>query len=140
MLAMFGRKLGLSMIPNNARFIAWRDSKGVQGGFMYERYTGPGGIVHMHWAADRPPGWLSRAKLQLAFAYPFGQLRVRACIGDIEGKNTYVQDLCEKLGGREIARISDYFPEDALVLYRMDRQDCRWLPPGMTGMKGESDG
>lgn len=128
MLEMFQRRLGVRAMPSGATFIAWRDAHLVQGGFMYERYTGVGGVVHLHWATDTPGRWLNRSRLQLAFAYPFLQLGVAACIGDIPASATRTRRLCEKSGGREIATISGYFPDDDLVLYRISRADCRWLP------------
>jgi RimJ/RimL family protein N-acetyltransferase len=100
------------------------------GGWMFERYTGPGGSVHAHWAAsDR--GWLSRTALNLVAMYLFDQLGVAVVFGEVRASETYISRVVEKLGFTEVARLKGYFPGDDLLLYSLLRENCRWLPEGL---------
>ncbi len=128
MLAMFRLGFELEVLPAAATFLAWRDDAGVAGGWMFERYTGPGGVVHSHWAARRKGRWLSRDKLRLAAAYIFGQLQCRYAVGEVKAGKLEVRWLMEKLGFQPAAILNNYFPDDDLLIYRLDRHNCRWLP------------
>jgi RimJ/RimL family protein N-acetyltransferase len=125
---MFKRKLGLTHLPAGATYIAYRDDEGVTGGWMFERYTGPGGSVCAHWAANKEGRWLTKQMLNMAALYVFGQLRCKFIMGEVAASDEYVRRVDERLGFEEHATIRGYFPDDDLVIYRLDRNRCRWLP------------
>jgi hypothetical protein len=133
MLEMFAREFDVRILPNTATFIAFRDASGMLGGWMFERYTGPGGSIYIHWAANRKKRWMTRHGLGLCGAYVFGQLGCTQVLGEAPATDTYVCKLNEKVGFREIARIDGYFPDGAMVLYRMRWDECRWLPAFLKG-------
>lgn len=130
MLDMFRAQLDIEHLPAGATFIATRD-----GGWMMERWTGPGGVVHLHWAA--PPAsrgrWMTRTLLRMVASYIFDQLECSAVIGEAPANNAYVCGLNERVGFKRYARIEGYFPDGDLVIYRMLKDECRWIPSAARG-------
>jgi len=114
-------------IPDTATFIAFKDEHGVVGGWVFERYTGVGGAVFSHWAG-RDARWLKRWMLRIAAAYVFVQLGVSRVYGECAAKDIRVRRIDERLGFIEIATLPGYFPDDDLVIYEMQLEDCKWLP------------
>ena len=125
--AMVAEKCGVRELPPGARIIAFRDKHGVRGVFLFERYTGVNGSIHAHWAG-RDPMWLKGYMLTLVFMYAFDQLGCRKIFGEVKAKDARVRRIDEKLGFREVARLEGYFPEDDLIVYELNKQDCVFLP------------
>lgn len=134
----FMAQLEIDCLPAGATFIAVRNEDEFMGGWMFERWTGPGGVVHVHWAANPQARgrWITRTTLNLVAAYVFGQLECKAAIGEAPANNSYVCGLNERVGFKRYTRIEGYFPDGDLVIYRMLKSDCRWLPPGLRGADG----
>lgn len=127
-MVMFREKLGISILPNTATFLAFRTKERVLGGWMFERYTGRGGSVCAHWASNDVKRWVDRDKLSICALYVFGQLGCKTVFGEVASSDTYVRRVNEKLGFVKCAELPGYFPDDDLVLYRLDKTACRWLP------------
>lgn len=133
----FADRLGVQAIYPGAKLLAFQDADGVLGGWVFERYTGPGGSVTMHWAG-RDRGWLKLDMLVMCAVYVFEQLACKQAIGEVRASDTEVRRVDEKVGFKEIATIPGYFPDDDLVIYRMERAECRFLPANH--VEGTSDG
>ena len=99
----------------------------IVAGWMFERYTGPGGSVYTHWAGEGKR-WLTRDVLSLVAIYVFGQLDADNVFGEVRKSDKAVRAIDEKLGFRKVAELTGYFPDDDLIVYRMQKNDCRWLP------------
>jgi len=122
----FDRVLSTTM-PDTAEYLAFADSHGVIGGWVFERYTGVGGSVFSHWAG-RSATWLTRRMLRMSALYVFDQLGCERVYGEVPASDTRVRRIDERLGFKEIATLHGCFPHDDLVLYEMTRVNCRWLP------------
>lgn len=129
MQSMFMSKLKINHLPAGATFLALRTEDQVLGGFMFERYTGKGGVVHSHQAANAK-GWLDRKFLSAVADYVFNQLGCNAVIGETPLNDSYVIRINEKLGFKFHTYIEGYFPDGDLAIYKMTREECRWLPAG----------
>jgi hypothetical protein len=68
--------------------------------------------------------WINRDMLFVVFNYVFNQLKVKHLFADSKESQTSF-DL--NIGFKVVARIDDFYPDDAKVFLRMDREDCRFL-------------
>lgn len=93
-------------------------------GVMYDAYTGSSIAIHSRCDDPRAP---SREFYQHIFGYPFNQLKVRRLTGLVCASNERARRVDEKLGFREEACLSDYFPDGDAIVYIMRREDCRFL-------------
>lgn len=102
------------------------------GGVIYEAYTRASIQAHV---AGFAPFWLDRTFLWMMFDYPFNQLKVGAVFCQIKETNASALEFNLKLGFKEVTRIDDVFPDGALVLTKLTRDNCRWLnlKPRMPG-------
>lgn len=103
------------------------DGGAIAAGFMFERYTGVTGSVHVHWAIAEGVG-LTRGMLQLVAIYVYDQLGVDIMYGEVRASEQNVRDIDERLGFVETATLPAYFPDDDLIIYSMTKRQCRWLP------------
>lgn len=124
---MVVRGFGMSALHPTGRILGFRDQEGIRGAFYFERYTGPGGSIHIHWIG-RDAHWLKGYMLTIAATYVYEQLKCRIAYGEVRAKLTAVRTLDERLGFREIARLEGYYPADDMILYELRKEDCAWLP------------
>lgn len=121
------RKVGLSAPASVLTAIGFMDkNKDLLGAFVFERCTGVGGSVYVHWAANEGL-WLSRAVISIVMHYVFVQLECAQLLGEVRASDKYVRDVNERIGFNEMATITGYFPGDDLVIYSMRRDECIWL-------------
>lgn len=73
------------------------------------------------------PDWANRDMLWVAFDYPFNQLGCKKLFGQVPESNPKALEIDLKLGFKIIAKIDDVFPDGALIVVALDRDDCRWL-------------
>lgn len=94
------------------------------GGVMYERFNGQG--VWMHCAGIGR--WITKDLLRASFAYPFVQLGVSFIWGWVDASNEKARRLNEHLGFTPHA-VLDRAAKDGgdVILYRMTREECRFL-------------
>lgn len=133
------RKLGLSQMPAGGRILGFKTDTGPVVGWLFERYTGPGGAVHTHWAG-RKHFFLKRYMLTLVAMYVFDQMKCEVVVGEVPASDLYVRSADEKLGFKEVATIKGYFPGDDLVIYTMTRDACRFLPDEFKTQEAEKHG
>ena len=95
-------------------------------GIMYDGYTGRGGSIMMSSRCDNPKA-TSKWFYWAIFDYPFNQLGVKRITGFVPAWNLAAQRFDEHLGFVREATLEDVLPEGDLIIYRMKRQDCRWL-------------
>lgn len=103
------------------------DDGEIVAGFMFERYTGVTGSLHVHWAIANTGG-LTRNMLQLVAIYAYDQLGVDLMYGEVRASDKKVRHIDERLGFVETAILPAYFPDDDLIIYSMTKRQCRWLP------------
>lgn len=120
-------RTGVATPLGPVQVLGFVDDEGILGGFMFERYTGVTGSVHVHWAG-RDKKWLNRTMLQLVSIYVYGQLGCHVLFGEVRASDTDVRSIDERLGFVETATIPGYFPNDDLIIYSMTKHQCRWLP------------
>lgn len=127
----FAQKTGVDTTTERSRVLGFKDSTSgeILGVWLFERYTGVTGSVHSHWAGKDGP-WLTKDMLTLVAVYVFDQLGCSRVYGEVAASDTYVRKVNEKLGFREVAVLHGYFPDDDLVIYSLEKRDCRWLPAG----------
>lgn len=78
-------------------------------------------------ATDGRRIWATRAFLRACYLYPFKQMNLRRVSAVVEETNAMSLKLCRKLGHTEEARLKSWFGEQDGVLFRMMKEDCKWL-------------
>lgn len=71
--------------------------------------------------------WLSKSLLQLAFEYPFLQMGCRRITGWVDADNEKARQFDEHLGFKLEAVLKDATPTGDVLIYRMYRDECRFL-------------
>lgn len=91
-------------------------------GVIFDAYNGV--TVSAHIAIEGKP---SKEWYAAIFDYPFNKLQVRQILGQVAGNNAKAQKLDQHFGFVEQARIKDYSPDGDLIMYTMNRSQCRVL-------------
>lgn len=99
--------------------------KGLVAGVLYEDYNRANLLMHV--AAVPGKAWLCREYLWFCFHYPFVQLGCKRITGIVPSVNTQAREFDERLGFTLEATLKDAHPEGDLLVYKMTKQDCRWL-------------
>jgi RimJ/RimL family protein N-acetyltransferase len=105
--------------------IGWVKSGEIVAGVAYADWNGPNVVCHI--ASDESRKWLTREYLWTIFDYPFNQLkcdRITVCVG--EG-NTDSTRFVKHLGFTLEAELEGAHPTGALLIFRLFRQDCRFI-------------
>lgn len=100
-------------------------AQGLIAGVLYRNFNGAN--IEAHIAAQPGARWLTRSFLWAMFDYPFNQLGVRRITGLVPAKNLAARRFDEHLGFVVEATLKDALPGDDLIVYRLRREDCRWL-------------
>jgi RimJ/RimL family protein N-acetyltransferase len=87
----------------------------------------PGGSIAGHICAIPGKRWLTRPFLRILFIYPFVQLKVQRFNAMIPAKNLAVKKFVADLGFTFEHRMPRMLADDDVLIYRMFREDCRWL-------------
>lgn len=112
---------------NSAHFSAGIEKDGIlQVGVIYDGYTGIDGSISMHWRVDNPKS-LTKFFYWMAFDFAFNQAKVKRVTGLVDSSNTRAIRVDEKLGFTCEARLADYFPKGDALVFRMYRNECRFL-------------
>lgn len=91
-------------------------------GVAYNEYNGPN--INAHIALTEP---MTRRYLWTIFDYPFNQAKARritALVGEGNRKSCH---LVERLGFTEETRLEGAHPTGDLIVYRLWRNDCKWM-------------
>lgn len=94
------------------------------GGVIYQEFTQES--IRMH-TAGFSPTWLSRQMLFAAFYYPFVTLKCARAFATIPEWNEPSIRLAERLGFTFHVKIDGVFTKGALMVYVMERHECRWV-------------
>jgi len=110
------------------------------GGSLITGYTGRGGSCGIHLAGTRV-AWLSRTLLWVTYDYIFNQLGVARLIAQVPVSNDPSIVFCLKNGFKEKHKIEGVFPGGgALLIFVLERADCRFLNLKPTGLKSGRNG
>ncbi len=110
-----------SFHPGSVAIGLERDGELVAG-VLYEHWNGKSIVAHM--AAS---GRLTPAYVAAIFDYAYNICGVQKVILPVASQNLKSGKFVRKLGFREEARIKDASPEGDIILYTLEKQDCRYL-------------
>ena len=105
--------------------IGWERNGNLVAGVAYAEWNGPNIVCHI--ASDGSKRWSTREYLWTIFDYPFTQIgckRITVCIGQ---GNKASNEFVIHLGFTLEATLDSAHPSGDLLVYRMFRQDCRYL-------------
>jgi RimJ/RimL family protein N-acetyltransferase len=92
-------------------------------GVLYEDFTGSNVVCHIAGEGQ----WASRDFLWLIFDYPFNQLKVKRITCPVGSTNAKCIGLMEAMGFTIEANLSQAIPDGDLFLFRMFRDECKYL-------------
>ena len=78
-------------------------------------------------ATDQRKKWACRAFLRAIFTYPFTQMKLRRVTGAVESDNAAAINLHGHLGSIHEATLKHWFGDKDAVLFRMTKEECKWL-------------
>jgi len=93
-------------------------------GATYDYYNGA--CLNMH-IASKGKHWITREALHFAFWYPFVQLGVKRINGFIPASRKEAIRFAEHLGFVHEHTLKHGAPDCDMLLYRMLKDECRWL-------------
>lgn len=113
-----GRGLGMvqTLDEDNAKLIA---------GVWYENFNGANMMMHV--ASDGSKEWMTREYLWYAFFYPFVECGCRRVTALIAASNVDSISFVDRVGFDKEATLKDAAVDGDMLVYRMFRQDCKWL-------------
>ena len=111
----FGASVGFG-IEDDGKLIA---------GVVFSDYNGAN--INMHVASDGSKRWMTREFLWMVFDYPFNQAKVKRITGLVGEKNYAARKFDEHIGFVYETTLKDAHPDGGMIVYRMFREDCRWL-------------
>lgn len=85
-----------------------------------------GSSIVLHCAGEGRD-WLTREFLWFTFHYPFEQLKLRKIISPVESTNLDSIRFIKHIGFNLEATLQDACPKGSLLLFTMNRADCKWL-------------
>jgi hypothetical protein len=116
------RERGGGFYREGTKCIGLQNSRGeLVAGVLYDFFNGAS--VYMHTAIER----ITREFIRVCFDYPFNQLRCNVVIGLVPEGNTKARRFDEHLGFMLNTRIPGGDPTGDLLVYTMNRDQCRWL-------------
>jgi RimJ/RimL family protein N-acetyltransferase len=93
-------------------------------GVLYEDFNGANINIAVAGEGKR---WLNREFLWFVFYYPFIQLKVRRVTALIASTNQASINFCQHIGFVREATLESAHPSGDLFVYKMFREDCKWL-------------
>lgn len=136
------RHIGSDFAPQVMQVISRSKDGVLQGGVVYENYTGPGGSCLVHIAGFNKR-WIDRDMLYIMFDYPFKQLDCKQAFCQVAGKKQNVLEFNKTFGWEVLHVLEAVFPDDDMILMRMKRDQCRYLdlkPRHVKSRRTETDG
>ena len=103
-------------------------------GVVYTDFNGKSITASIH---GKGVNWLNREFLWFIFFYPFKQLEVGRITVTIETFNKKSHNLAQKLGFTHEATLQKAGRFGDLHVYRMFREDCKWLKVSRYGTKSQ---
>ncbi len=108
-----------------AQGIGWERNGSLVAGVAYAQWNGANVVCHI--ASDGSRRWATRAYLWTIFDYPFNQLSVKRITVEVGEGNSASRRFVRHLGFTLEATLDSAHPSGDLLVYRMFRQDCRYL-------------
>jgi len=96
----------------------------IVAGVVYDHYTGES-ISSTFAVADKKG--LSKRFIKEIFKYPFEQLGVKKIINYVAESNIDSQKITEKFGFCHETTIEGVYPDGAMRVYSLLKEDCKWL-------------
>ena len=103
--------------------LGWMRDGEMVAGVAFNDYNGPNICAHIAITNGR----IERPFLKVIFDYPFNQAKVSRITCMVGEGNVKSRNLCERFGFTEEARLSGAHSTCDLLIYRMRRDECRWL-------------
>jgi L-amino acid N-acyltransferase YncA len=113
-----GRGLGMIKLVNE-------NDAAVLAGVWYENYNGANMMMHV--ASDGTKNWMTREYLWYAFFYPFAECGCKRVTSLIAASNVESCAFVERIGFELEATLKEAAADGDMFVYRMFRQDCKWL-------------
>lgn len=110
----------------------------LKAGIMFDGFTGYGGSISSHFRCDDPKV-ITRFFYRIAFDYAFNVAKVKRLTNIVNEHNIHSREITERIGFTQESTLEDYFPDGAAIIYRMYRQECRWLQPPLGGFFSPED-
>lgn len=102
--------------------IGWQRDGELVAGVAYNEFNGPN--INAHIAAARA---LTRQFVRAIFDYPFNQAKVHRVTCLVGEGNAKSRRLCRHFGFTEETRLAGAHASGDLIVYRMLRNECKWL-------------
>lgn len=125
---------GIGVSPNysNHATIGIEEDGVLVAGVVYTDFNGQNITAAIHGVGKR---WLTREFLWFMFYYPFEQAKAIRITATIETFNQMSHNLVRKLGFTHEATLQKAGRFGDLHVYRMFREDCKWLKVSNHGTK-----
>lgn len=94
-------------------------------GVVFDDYNGVN--INMHVASDGTKRWMNREILWMVFDYAFNQCKVNRITGLVGEGNIAARTFDEHIGFTLETTLKAAHPTGDLLVYRMFRDECRWL-------------
>lgn len=116
-------KAGGTWVKGRGSTIGWVKDGCLVAGVLYEDFNGANILAHIR----GEKGWAEREFLRIMFDYPFNQLKVVRITAPIKSTNIVAQDFVQRLGFRLECKLDRATPDGDLHLYRIFRDECKYL-------------
>lgn len=117
------QRAGGKYIPGRYSAIGWVKNNSLVAGVLYENCNGANVIAHIAGEGN----WCNRLFLWVIFDYPFNQLKVSRITAPVSSSNQKCLRFINHLGFTHEATLKDAEPDGDLLIYKMTRDECRWL-------------
>jgi RimJ/RimL family protein N-acetyltransferase len=98
-------------------------------GVVFDDYI-PRGRISMHCAGEGKR-WLNREFLFSCFDYPFRQLAVNVILNSVDASNEASIRFTRHIGFEYLATVPGGAGDTDLMLFILQRENCRWLGDGV---------
>lgn len=101
------------------------DNNVLTAGVTYTQWSGPNIVLDV--AAEPGKRWCTPDVLYMLLSFPFEQLKCSRVTAPISSANTRCRRFVEKLGFSLEATLEGACKDGDLLIYRMKKDECRWL-------------
>jgi len=116
-------KTGGTWVKGRGTAIGLVKGGAIEAGVLYEDFSGSNIVCHIAGQG----GWASRSFLALIFHYPFVQLGAKRITAPVASTNAKSINLVHRMGFELECTLAQAIPEGDLHLFRMWRDDCKFL-------------
>ena len=115
-----GRAIGMVHVPPQGPEFAQ-----MIAGVWFENYNGANMMMHV--AAEPNSSWMTKELLWYVFHYVFVECGCKRVTGLVSASNDNARQFDERIGFELEAVLKDAAPDGDILVYRMFRDDCKWL-------------